>query len=264
MPFRPGSRATSPGAGRPGVESGALLGGLIFDDRGNRMSPTYTVRRGNRYRYYISQAQLRGGEAGSRPRIGADDVERLVVEELCRRQTRDGQVTDMATGVWSAEIRELVRSMVDRIVIHHDSVEITLKVKEMDDTIDGDNQSKSLKTLRLALPPARPRERKEILVPGTSGTQPRRIDQALILALARARSWMRRLRQGEFVDTAEIAQRFGLSDAHVRRLLRFAYLAPDIMEAIIEGRQPRALTVKLLLRGIPLDWADQRAAFGFR
>jgi hypothetical protein len=170
----------------------------------------------------------------------------------------------MATDIWSAEIRELVRSMVDRIVIHHDSVEITLKVKEMDDTIDGDNQSKSLKTLRLALPPARPRERKQILVPGTSGTQPRRVDQALMLALARARSWMRRLRQGEFVDTTEIAHRFGLSDAHVRRLLRFAYLAPDIMEAIIEGRQPRALTVKLLLRGIPLDWADQRAAFGFR
>jgi hypothetical protein len=66
-----------------------------------------------------------------------------------------------------------------------------------------------------------------------------------------------------FVDTSEIAQRFRLSNAHVRRLLRFAYLAPDIVEAIIEGRQARSLTVKLLLRGIPLDWADQRAAFGF-
>jgi site-specific DNA recombinase len=248
---------------RARIESGALLGGLIFDDRGNRMSPTYTVRRGNRYRYYTSQALLRCGEAGSRPRIGADDVERLVVEELCRRQTRDGQVTDMATSVWSAEIRELVQTTVDRIVIQHDGIEITLKVKEMDRAIDGDNQSKSLTTFMLALPPPRPRERKEILIPGASGTQHRRIDQALILALARARSWMRRLRQGEFVDTAEIAQRFGLSNAHVRRLLRFTYLAPDIVEAIIEGRQPRTLTVKLLLRGIHLDWADQRAALGF-
>jgi hypothetical protein len=50
----------------------------------------------------------------------------------------------------------------------------------------------------------------------------------------------------------------------VRRLLRFAYLAPDIVEAIAEGRQPRTLTVKLLLQGIPLDWSDQRAAFGLR
>jgi site-specific DNA recombinase len=54
-----------------------------------------------------------------------------------------------------------------------------------------------------------------------------------------------------------------LSDGQrtVRRLLRFAYLAPDIVEAIVEGRQPRTLTVKLLLKGIPLDWSDQRVAF---
>ena len=72
------------------------------------------------------------------------------------------------------------------------------------------------------------------------------------------------LQQGEFADTTEIAQRHTLSEPHVRRLLRFAYLAPDIVEAIVEGRQPRTLTVKLLLQGIPLDWSDQRAAFGLR
>src|SRR5208282_627884 len=106
-------------------------------------------------------------------------------------------------------------------------------------------------------------DHKEILVPSNSGAQPRRVDRELVLALARARSWMRALRLGEFIDTAEIAQRFALSNPHVRRLLRFTYLAPDIVEAIVEGRQPRILTVKLLLTGIPLDWADQRAAFGF-
>ena len=73
---------------------------------------------------------------------------------------------------------------------------------------------------------------------------------------------MRALRHGEYADTAEIARRFGLSDPHVRRLLRFAYLAPDVIMAIAEGRQPRAVTVRLLLRGIPLVWSDQRAAFG--
>ena len=51
-------------------------------------------------------------------------------------------------------------------------------------------------------------------------------------------------------------------DAHVRRILRFGYLAPDIVEAIAEGRQPRSLTVKRLLQGIPCAWADQRTAFG--
>jgi DNA invertase Pin-like site-specific DNA recombinase len=242
------------------IESGALLAGRIFDDRGNRMSPSYTMRRGNRYRYYISQAHLQGGEPGSRSRISADEVERVVVEALCRPPSRNNQTAGFSTGVWSAEIRETVRNSVSRAVIHRDDIEITPKIKEL--TIDGDNPSRDVKTFRLALPPHRPRARKEILVPGNCGTQPRRINEALILALARAKSWMRGLRQGEFADTNEIAQRFGLGHAHVRRLLRVAYLAPDIVEAIIEGRQPRTLTVRRLLRGIPLSWPDQRATFG--
>jgi site-specific DNA recombinase len=249
------------------IESGAVLGGLIFDDRGNCMSPTYTMRRGSRYRYYVSQAQLRGKREGSRPRIGADDVERLIVEQLCRQQRRDDLAADITTGVWSAETRELILTMVDRVIVHHDEIEVALKIKGEGGTaasVDGEDKNESQNTLGLPLPPSRPRERKEIFIPGNSGTQPRRIDQALVLALARARSWMRALQLAEFVDTAEIAQRFGLSDAHVRRLLRFSYLAPDIVEAIVEGRQPRILTVKLLLRAIPLDWADQRTAFGFR
>ena len=74
---------------------------------------------------------------------------------------------------------------------------------------------------------------------------------------------MQDLRDGKYADTMEMARRFNLSDPHVRRVLRFGYLAPDIVEAIIEGRQPHALTVKRLLQGIPCAWADQRAAFGF-
>jgi hypothetical protein len=110
------------------IASGALLAGVIFDDRGHRMSPTYTVRRRSRYRYYVSQAHLRGGEPGSRPRIGADEVEQLVVQELCRQQGGNNQITDVATGAWTADIRELVRTTIDRIVIHHDGIEIALQV----------------------------------------------------------------------------------------------------------------------------------------
>src|SRR5271169_2993537 len=248
------------------IESGAVLGGLIFDDRGNCMSPTYTTHLGSRYRYYVSQARLRGNREGSRPRIGADDVERLIVEQLFRRQRRDDLAADITNGVWSAETRELILTMVDRVIVHHDEIEVAHKIKGECGTaasIDGEDKNEGQNALRLPLPPHRPRERREILIPGNSGTQPRRIDQALILALARARIWMCALQQSEFVKSAEIAKRFGLSDAHVRRLLRLAYLAPDIVEAIVEGRQPRILTVKLLLKGISLDWADQRAAFGF-
>jgi hypothetical protein len=201
-------------------------------------------------------------EPGSRPRVGADDIERLVVEVLCQQQSRLDPIAELTTGAWTSDIRELVRTSVDRIVVHYDWIELTLKRKRIDQV--GDNQAESSHTLKLALPTPRPRARKQILVPGNSGTQRRRVDHALVLALARARSWMRMLRQGEFVDTSEIAQSYGFSEPHVRRLLRFAYLAPDIVQAIVEGRQPRTLTVKRLLQGIPLDWSDQRAAFGAR
>ncbi len=97
------------------IETGALLGGLIFDDRGNLMSPTYSVRRGNRYRYYISSALLRDRreDTGSRARIGADDVERLVVEVMGRELSRTEFLTDVAPGVWSAEVRTLLRGRQD-------------------------------------------------------------------------------------------------------------------------------------------------------
>ncbi len=74
---------------------------------------------------------------------------------------------------------------------------------------------------------------------------------------------MRDLRSARYADTTDIARCLELSDAHVRRVLRFGYLAPDIVEAIVEGRQPRILTVKMLLKGIPCAWCDQRLAFGF-
>ena len=74
---------------------------------------------------------------------------------------------------------------------------------------------------------------------------------------------MRDLRSGRYANTTDIARCLELSEAHVRRVLRFGYLAPDIVEAIVEGRQPRILTVKMLLTGIPCAWSDQCRAFGF-
>jgi site-specific DNA recombinase len=251
---------------RSRIESGVLLGGLIFDRNGNRMTPTYTVRRGNRYRYYVSRAlmQDRGQETEAVLRVGADDIERLVVEALARALSRDDLAADAGSGIWDMEIRAIVRQSVERVVVHGEKIQIVLKMRagDCDARADGDSPAATSTILKVSLPPARPRARKEILVPGSAGSGPRRVDQALILALARARSWMRALRRGDS-DTVEIARRFGLSNPHVRRLLRFAYLAPDIVEAIVEGRQHRSLTVKRLLRGVPLAWTDQRAVFGF-
>jgi site-specific DNA recombinase len=249
---------------RSRLETGSLLGGVIFDARGNLMSPTYSVRGGKRYRYYVSRLLVRGHkeEAGSRCRVGADDVERLVVEVLGQQLSVPELLSEAASGSWSAATRTLVRDNIERIVVGRGEIEIVWKATRTSsasgETGDGCDTPN---VYRAPLPAPQLRPRKETVVPGEP--TPRRVNHGLILAIARAKTWMQGLRDGRYQDTAKIAQRFKLNDAHVRRLLRFGYLAPDVVEAIVEGRQPRALTVRQLLQGVPCAWADQRKVFGF-
>jgi len=247
------------------VESGALLSGLIYDDRGNIMSPSYSLRRGNRYRYYISSALLhdRRPDAGSRARVNADDVERLVVEILARELSRPELSAGGPAAGWSTATRTVVRDTVERVVVRGGELQIVSKPAATSTTAAPEEDRDAPLVHVAPLPDPRPRAQKEIIVPGGHNASPRRVNLALLLAIARAKSWMRDLRSGKYADTMEIARQFQLNEAHVRRLLRFAYLAPDIVEAIVEGRQPRCMTVKRLLQGVPCIWADQRAAFGF-
>jgi hypothetical protein len=195
--------------------------------------------------------------------VNADDVERLVVEVLGRELSRPELLADGPSAGWSAETRTLVRDAVERVVIQSGQVQIIRKPAKTSSIPASDEDNDPPQVHIEPLPAPRPRARKEILIPGGRDFLPRRLNHALVLAIARAKSWMRDLRGGKYADTSEIARRFQFSDAHVRRILRCGYLAPDIIEAIVEGRQPRSLTVKRLLQGIPCVWADQRAAFGF-
>jgi site-specific DNA recombinase len=263
--------------GRARAESGALLMGLVFDDRGNRMSPSHTTRKGGRYRYYVSQAVLQGRnkEAGSIARIGADELERTVVEALRGAiPDKDRAANVIATPIVSSEeqgppdypgdlhdqrVRDLVNRHVERIVVHATEIEIVLQTRDIaSPSLGADGEQ----VLRVPLE-RRPRDRKEIIVPGDAGAPPRCLDRSLVVAVARGRIWAAALRRGEYADTAKIASTCDLSEAYVRRILRLAFLAPDIVEAIAEGRHPRGLTLQRLLDPVPLVWVEQRRRFGF-
>jgi hypothetical protein len=257
------------------AESGALLMGLLFDDRGNRMSPSHTTRKGGRYRYYVSQAVLQGRkkEAGSIARIGADELERIVVEATRpdrnaeRMAIPNGTSTEQSPShspgdVYDQSVRDLVSRGVERIVVHAMEVEIVLLARDAASESSGADGEAS-RILRVPMPGPRLRDRKDIIIPGDAGTPPRRLDRSLVLAVARGRTWASALRKGEYADTAEIADKCGLGESYVRRILRLAFLAPDIVESIAEGRQPRGLTLDRLLCPVPFDWAEQRQRFGF-
>jgi site-specific DNA recombinase len=252
--------SSAPQQRRSKVESAAMLAGFIFDDRGNRMTPTHTVRRGNRYRYYVSRAP-KEDYGGCLRRVAADDIEHLVIKVVVRAVGRGELDNNGVHCIWDNETRDIVRNSIEQVVVYDEEAHVTIKRRDEDEGVTAlDRDEDAPKTVVKVSLPAAPRARKEILVPSSSKSGPRRVDRELILALARARSWMLALRQGQYTDTVQIARRFGLSDPHVRRLLRLAYIAPEIVEAIAEGRQARSLSVKRLLQDIPLDWSDQRDA----
>jgi hypothetical protein len=99
--------------------------------------------------------------------------------------------------------------------------------------------------------------RKEIALPDGAQT-PRRPDDALVKALARAFRWKRMLESGEFATIAELAEREGIAPSYMTRVLRLTLLAPDIVEAILDGKQERAcLTLETLREPAPAEWQEQ-------
>jgi hypothetical protein len=99
--------------------------------------------------------------------------------------------------------------------------------------------------------------RKEMQLP-EGATQPRRADSALVKALARAFRWKRMLESGEFATIAELAEREGIAPSYMTRVLRLTLLAPDIVEAILDGNQGPEVTLAQVLEPFPLDWQLQR------
>jgi hypothetical protein len=90
------------------------------------------------------------------------------------------------------------------------------------------------------------------------------VNATLVKTLRRAWNWRLSLERGRVCSAAELARAEGCTVRYVTRILRLAYLAPDIIEAILAGRQPGELTLARLLKiDLPLDWHAQREALRF-
>jgi hypothetical protein len=87
-----------------------------------------------------------------------------------------------------------------------------------------------------------------------------RPDETLIRALARAHRWNRMLEAGRYRSAQEIADAEKIGRSFVSRLLRLTLLAPDIQEAILEGRQPKGMQLEELTWAMPAEWGEQRQA----
>jgi transposase len=103
--------------------------------------------------------------------------------------------------------------------------------------------------------------RKEMQLPD-SASQTRRTDSALVKALARAFRWKRMLESGEYATIAELAEREGIASSYITRVLQLTLLAPDIVEAILDGKQGPEVTLKRLMEPFPVEWREQDQHLG--
>lgn len=108
--------------------------------------------------------------------------------------------------------------------------------------------------------------RKEIIVPdglpgsrrSTSPTQ-----EPLVTALARASHWQELIDSGKYSSITDLAEALRVDRSYVGRILRLALLAPDTVEAIVDGREPSGLSLERLVKEMPMSWKEQRERFGF-
>ena len=223
--------------------SDALLAGQLYDDGGNRMSPTWARKGSKRWRYYVSQAVLQGDKckAASILRVPAADVEALVTDAIAKPSSIH------ATS--QTEIRDLI----DRVVISPATIRIHLS------EVAQENDDARILTLPWMRPS--PYRKREILH-GTNDAKtyarpmPANARAILIDALRDAHRWLDELLSDPRLALDSIALREGKSDRSIRMTLSLAFLAPEIAKAVVEGRLPRGFGLKRLV-DLPMAWPDQ-------
>ena len=277
---------------------GSLLTGLLFDANGNRLTPTHATRRGRRYRYYISASLVRGGRAADATngiRVPAGDLERLILDTLAEKLRDPVWITEAFTTTSAAETAQLVdaaarlagrkaassdrdedqrrhaiRDMVHRAVVTPQEVRLTIdhrglrKALNLELDVSHSEAVSDERALDIVIPAQALRSGKQVkLVLGNVNTAQRRVDPALLRIVSDAHRWFDGLRTGRFATIAEIARLEGQQVSHVSRTLPLAFLAPDIVEMIVAGRQLATLTPERLKerkQPLPIEWEGQREA----
>jgi DNA invertase Pin-like site-specific DNA recombinase len=272
----------------------SLLAGILFDGDGNRMTPTHATKKGTRYRYYASRTLIArdqtDGSAGLR--IPAGEVEQAVTSRVRQWLLDPGSVYQaIRLADPSAQRRLIARAeeigkswselppprqcalltaLIERVEIGSDRIDISVRPTRLSALFDVATPLPSVaddETEIVSVPVRLRRCGHEIkmLIEGTDPFATAKPDARLIKLLIRARQFNAALVDGDGVPFAALAKREGVSPSYFTRLVRLSYLAPDIIQAILDGRQPRDLTADKLLAHsrLPLTWHEQRRVLGF-
>ncbi len=236
------------------TSSEALLTGRIFDDAGNRMSPSHARKGGNKYRYYLSSALLNGraNQAGSVARVPAAELEAVVVRSVREHLQSPVAVND----------RRVLDTHIARVEVHPERLIIELTQAER-----AANHSTGRERL-LSIPWQKTpsTRRREILLPeGSSPQNARRIRSenraTLVTSIARGRRWLEELVTNSNATAESIAKREHCTARKVNMTISLAFLAPDLVKAAIDGALPHGMGV-VRLADLPAEWSQQHTILG--
>jgi len=241
---------------RSAKPGGAHLSQLVFDDRGNVMSASHSRgKAGKVHRYYVSKAIVTGAkaDAGSLGRVPARPLEALIEDRLMALAPDGG-----FTWAWA-------RSMISRVTVGAAQISITLRedVDAAGPLTAGDAVDLTSRTLIIGARLGRRGGSMRMLDPSGRRVVDRpEPNSILIEALAKGWRWRSLLLSGAYANSSALAEAERMTQTALHRYLRLAYLAPDLMREILEGRQRPGLSLDQLCRSeLPLSWEAQRRLF---
>jgi hypothetical protein len=273
----------------------SVLAGMLFDRDGNRMAPSYAVKKSTRYHYYVARPLITQNqrEGATALRIPAGEIEHLVTSRVRQWLLDPGNIyqstrlPDLSAqrrliaraveigNAWPELLgtrqRAFLTTLIDRIDVGADQIDIHLRPTRLAALLDVAvtllPSASDDETQTLSVPIRLRRAGREITmrIDGTDPFATAKPDARLIKLLIRVRQFNAALLGSDGVPFATLAKREGVSPSYFTRLVRLSYLAPDITEAILDGHQPRDLTTDKLLAHsrLPLGWHEQRTVLGF-
>jgi hypothetical protein len=273
----------------------SLLTGMLFDSDGNPMTPTHAVKKGTRYRYYVSRRLITkdqtDGSAGMR--IPAVEIEQLVTNRVRQWLLDPGSIynaTQLADPAAQRRLvaraaefakswpelpatrqRALLAGLIGRIDIRANQIDIHFHPARLVALLDiaaapfPSAAVDETQTLSVLVRVRRRGREIKMLIDRADPFATAHPDVRLMKLLIRAHRFNATLVVSGGARFAALAEREGVSPSYFTRLLRLSYLAPDITQAILDGRQPSDLTADKLLAHsrLPLAWYEQRTVLGF-
>jgi site-specific DNA recombinase len=271
----------------------SLLAGLIVDAGGNRMTPAHATKKAKRYRYYVSASLLAGDhlQAQKGMRVPAGDIEALVLDRLralfsSRTDVGDALATlDLEARAidaalrnaftlskrWLAmppvEMKSLVLDIVERVTIAANRIDISLNRAKIAAALEagGGSQRPDIDPITLSIEAKLRRAGKGKRLVIANGAEAE-VNAGLVELIKDAFTIRIQLLSGSDDSIEEMSGRLGMNKCRLTSLIRLSYLAPDIVRALLEGRQPIELTPTRLLRlskDLPHDWSEQGHVLGF-